>query len=108
MLALGTTTPSRRQRSRWGAFLLANGGSVLNKDRTQAAVRTVDVEREAPPSRRMNWWQMVIFLFLAIFTITSIGLLLTASMFNTIPILILFFIFQRYFIEGAVSSGVKG
>ena len=30
------------------------------------------------------------------------------SMFNTIPIVILFFIFQRYFIEGAVGSAVKG
>jgi ABC-type glycerol-3-phosphate transport system permease component len=39
---------------------------------------------------------------------TEYSLLLAASMFNTIPILILFFIFQRYFIEGAVSSGVKG
>lgn len=39
---------------------------------------------------------------------TQYSLLLAASMFNTIPILILFFIFQRYFIEGAVSSGVKG
>jgi ABC-type glycerol-3-phosphate transport system permease component len=39
---------------------------------------------------------------------TENALLLAASMFNTIPILILFFIFQRYFIEGAVSSGVKG
>lgn len=39
---------------------------------------------------------------------TEYNLLLAASMFNTIPILILFFIFQRYFIEGAVSSGVKG
>ncbi|HZU67191.1 MAG TPA: carbohydrate ABC transporter permease [Ktedonobacteraceae bacterium] len=39
---------------------------------------------------------------------TQYALLLAASMFNTIPILVLFFIFQRYFIEGAVSSGVKG
>jgi ABC-type glycerol-3-phosphate transport system permease component len=39
---------------------------------------------------------------------TQYNLLLAASMFNTIPILILFFIFQRYFIEGAVSSGTKG
>jgi ABC-type glycerol-3-phosphate transport system permease component len=39
---------------------------------------------------------------------TQNALLLSASMFNTIPILILFFIFQRYFMEGAVSSGVKG
>jgi len=39
---------------------------------------------------------------------TEYNLLIASSMFNTIPILILFFIFQRYFIEGAVSSGVKG
>ena len=39
---------------------------------------------------------------------TQYNLLLASSIFNTVPILILFFIFQRYFIEGAVSSGVKG
>lgn len=39
---------------------------------------------------------------------TEYNLLLASSLFNTVPILILFFIFQRYFIEGAVSSGVKG
>ncbi len=39
---------------------------------------------------------------------TQYNLLLAGSVFNTIPILILFFIFQRYFIEGAVASGVKG
>ncbi|GLV58331.1 ABC transporter permease [Dictyobacter sp. S3.2.2.5] len=39
---------------------------------------------------------------------TEYNLLLAGSMFNTIPILILFFIFQRYFIEGAIASGVKG
>ena len=39
---------------------------------------------------------------------TQYNLLLASSMFNTIPILIIFFIFQRYFIDGAVVSGVKG
>ena len=39
---------------------------------------------------------------------TQYNLLITASMFNTIPILILFFIFQRYFIEGASAAAVKG
>ena len=39
---------------------------------------------------------------------TQYGLLITGSMFNAIPVLILFFIFQRYFIEGAVGSAVKG
>lgn len=39
---------------------------------------------------------------------TEYNLLITGSMFNTIPMLILFFIFQRYFIEGVTSSAVKG
>lgn len=39
---------------------------------------------------------------------TEYNLLLSASMFNTIPMVILFFIFQRYFIEGISSTGVKG
>ncbi len=39
---------------------------------------------------------------------TAYNLLLAGSMFNTLPILVLFFFFQRYFIEGAVTSGVKG
>jgi ABC-type glycerol-3-phosphate transport system permease component len=39
---------------------------------------------------------------------TEYNLLLAGSMFNTIPILILFFVFQRYFMEGAVGSAVKG
>jgi ABC-type glycerol-3-phosphate transport system permease component len=39
---------------------------------------------------------------------TQYNLLIAASMFNTIPILVLFFIFQRYFIEGATAAAVKG
>ncbi|HEX7735706.1 MAG TPA: carbohydrate ABC transporter permease [Ktedonobacteraceae bacterium] len=39
---------------------------------------------------------------------TEYNLLLAGSMFNTIPVLLLFFIFQRYFIEGALGSSVKG
>ena len=39
---------------------------------------------------------------------TEYNLLIAGSMFNTIPMLVLFFIFQRYFIEGATSSAVKG
>jgi ABC-type glycerol-3-phosphate transport system permease component len=39
---------------------------------------------------------------------TQYNLLIAASMFNTIPILILFFIFQRYFIEGATAAAIKG
>ena len=39
---------------------------------------------------------------------TEYSLLIAGSMFNAIPVLILFFIFQRYFIEGAVGSAVKG
>ena len=39
---------------------------------------------------------------------TAYNLLIAGAMFNTIPMLILFFIFQRYFIEGATGSAVKG
>lgn len=39
---------------------------------------------------------------------TEYNVLLAGSMFNAIPMLILFFIFQRYFIEGATGSAVKG
>ena len=39
---------------------------------------------------------------------TEYNLLLAGSMFNIIPILLLFFIFQRYFIGGAIGSSVKG
>jgi len=39
---------------------------------------------------------------------TQYSLLIAGSMFNAIPVLVLFFIFQRYFIEGAVGSAVKG
>lgn len=39
---------------------------------------------------------------------TEYNLLLAGSMFNIIPILVLFFIFQRYFIGGAIGSSVKG
>lgn len=39
---------------------------------------------------------------------TEYNLLIAGSMFNTLPMLLLFFIFQRYFIEGATSSAVKG
>ncbi len=39
---------------------------------------------------------------------TEYNLLLAGSMFNTIPVLIVFFIFQRFFIEGVASAGLKG
>lgn len=39
---------------------------------------------------------------------TEYNLLIAGSMFNTLPMLVLFFIFQRYFIEGVTSSAVKG
>jgi ABC-type glycerol-3-phosphate transport system permease component len=39
---------------------------------------------------------------------TQYNLLLAGSMFNIIPILLLFFIFQRYFIGAAIGSSVKG
>ncbi len=39
---------------------------------------------------------------------TQYNLLLAGSMFNIIPILLLFFLFQRYFIGAAIGSSVKG
>ena len=39
---------------------------------------------------------------------TEYNLLITGSMFNAIPVLVLFFIFQRYFMNSAVGSAVKG
>jgi multiple sugar transport system permease protein len=39
---------------------------------------------------------------------TSWALLLTASVIFTIPMVIIFFLFQRYFIEGVTHTGVKG
>jgi len=39
---------------------------------------------------------------------TLYNLLLAGSMFNLIPIVLLFFIFQRYFMGGALGSAVKG
>jgi len=38
----------------------------------------------------------------------SFNLILSGSMFNTIPILIIFMIFSRYYVSTGVSSGVKG
>ncbi|HEY0753368.1 MAG TPA: carbohydrate ABC transporter permease [Ktedonobacteraceae bacterium] len=39
---------------------------------------------------------------------TQYNLLLAGSLFNIIPMLLLFFIFQRYFMGGAIGSAVKG
>jgi ABC-type glycerol-3-phosphate transport system permease component len=39
---------------------------------------------------------------------TEYNLLLAGSMFNILPMLVLFFIFQRYFMGGALGSAVKG
>src|SRR5713226_199355 len=39
----------------------------------QAAVRPVEVARELRPERHISWWHLVVYIFLAIFTITSIG-----------------------------------
>lgn len=39
---------------------------------------------------------------------TSWSLLLTASVIFTIPMIVIFFLFQRYFIEGVAHSGIKG
>jgi len=40
--------------------------------------------------------------------ITNTPLLLTAGMVATIPPVLCFFIFQRYFIEGMQGVGIKG
>ena len=39
---------------------------------------------------------------------TQLNLVLAGSMFNTIPVLIIFAFFSRYFIQGVTYSGVKG
>ena len=39
---------------------------------------------------------------------TQWGLLMAASVIFTIPMVILFFIFQRYFMEGLAHTGIKG
>lgn len=39
---------------------------------------------------------------------TQYNLLLAGSMFNILPMVVLFFIFQRYFMGGALGSAVKG
>jgi multiple sugar transport system permease protein len=39
---------------------------------------------------------------------TSWALLLTASVIFTVPMIVIFFMFQRYFIEGIAHSGIKG
>jgi multiple sugar transport system permease protein len=36
------------------------------------------------------------------------NLILAGAMFNTVPMVIIFFIFQRYFIQGAATSGLAG
>jgi multiple sugar transport system permease protein len=36
------------------------------------------------------------------------NLILVGAMFNAIPILILFFLFSRYYVEGATYTGMKG
>lgn len=38
---------------------------------------------------------------------TLYSIVLAGSLFNTIPILILFFLFQRYFVQGIASTGLK-
>jgi len=39
----------------------------------QAAVRPVEMARELHPERHVSWWHLVVYIFLAIFTITSMG-----------------------------------
>src|SRR5215472_13104968 len=59
---------------------------------TQAAVRPVEVAREARPERHISWWHLVVYLFLAIFTITSIGPLIFSfiSSFKTMSEVLVF------------------
>jgi multiple sugar transport system permease protein len=40
--------------------------------------------------------------------ITSYGLLMAASVLSILPIMILFFVLQRYFVEGIAMTGLKG
>ncbi len=40
--------------------------------------------------------------------ISLYNIVLAGSMFNTIPVLVIFAVFSRYFIQGVTSSGVKG
>src|SRR3989442_2627239 len=39
----------------------------------EAAIRPVEVAQEIKPERHVSWWHLVVYIFLAIFTITSIG-----------------------------------
>ena len=39
---------------------------------------------------------------------TQWSLLLTASVIFTIPMIVIFFLFQRYFMEGVTHTGIKG
>jgi multiple sugar transport system permease protein len=38
---------------------------------------------------------------------TLYSVILAGSLFNTLPILILFFLFQKYFVQGIATSGSK-
>src|ERR1700730_18221098 len=40
---------------------------------TQAAVRPVEMPRGARPRRQFSWWHLIVYIFLGIFTITSLG-----------------------------------
>jgi len=39
----------------------------------QAAIRPVEAPRGAQPGRQFSWWHLIVYIFLAIFTITSLG-----------------------------------
>ena len=46
--------------------------------------------------------------FQAVYGGTPFHLLMAASLVNIIPLVVLFFTLQRYFIQGIVVTGVKG
>ena len=39
---------------------------------------------------------------------TQFNLLMTASLLATIPVLLIFFVFQKQFVQSMMSSGLKG
>ena len=41
-------------------------------------------------------------------TQTEWGMLMAASLMMMLPVLVVFFLFQRYFIQGFMMSGIKG
>jgi multiple sugar transport system permease protein len=59
--------------------------------------------------QRRDMWVMNVALniFVGQFR-ADLNLLLVAAMLNAAPVLVLFFLFSRYYIEGVAYAGVKG